>query len=45
MNDLGSENRLYFLIVNIENKKAHFKAIEEELEKRATKLLTKVNKL
>ena len=30
---------------NIENKKAHFKAIEEELEKRATKLLTKVNKL
>lgn len=30
---------------NIENKKAHFKAIEEELEKKATKLLTKVNKL
>ena len=30
---------------NIENKKAHFNAIEEELEKKATKLLTKVNKL
>ena len=30
---------------NIEKKKAHFKAIEEELEKKATKLLTKVNKL
>ena len=30
---------------NIENKKTHFKAIEEELEKKATKLLTKVNKL
>ena len=29
----------------IENKKTHFKAIEEELEKKATKLLTKVNKL
>ena len=30
---------------NIENKKVHFKAVEEELEKKATKLLTKVNKL
>ena len=30
---------------NIENKKANFKAIEEELENKATKLLTKVNKL
>lgn len=30
---------------NIENKKTHFKTIEEELEKKATKLLTKVNKL
>ena len=30
---------------NIENKKTHFKAIENELEKKATKLLTKVNKL
>ena len=30
---------------NIKNKKTHFKAIEDELEKKATKLLTKVNKL
>ena len=30
---------------NIENKKTHFMAIEDELEKKATKLLTKVNKL
>jgi len=29
----------------LKTKKAHFKAIEEELEKKATKLLTKVNKL
>ena len=30
---------------DVENKKAHFKAIEEELETRAGKLLDKVNKL
>ncbi len=30
---------------DVENKKAHFKAIEAELETRATKLLEKVNKL
>lgn len=30
---------------NVENKKAHFKAIEAELEERAGKLLDKVNKL
>ena len=30
---------------DVENKKAHFKSIEAELEKRAAKLLTKVNKL
>lgn len=29
----------------VENKKAHFKAIEAELEERAGKLLEKVNKL
>ncbi|MFY0629542.1 MAG: hypothetical protein JXR05_04115 [Flavobacteriaceae bacterium] len=30
---------------DVENKKAHFKAIETELETRAGKLLDKVNKL
>lgn len=30
---------------DVENKKAHFKAIEAELETRAGKLLDKVNKL
>jgi hypothetical protein len=30
---------------DVENKKAHFKAIEAELEERAGKLLDKVNKL
>lgn len=30
---------------DVENKKAHFKAIEAELEERAGKLLEKVNKL
>jgi len=30
---------------NVENRKAHFKAIEQELETKANKLIEKVNKL